>query len=236
MPIQVTCPGCLKRFQVNEKFAGKSGPCPNCKHTLKIPTKSEEVIVHAPQEFESGGRDTSGKLTLKPIAREETKITPLAIACIAGAVVLAIVGALIGNSAGLFKEGMAGTIACAIGLLIISPPAALGGYGFLRNDELEPHRGVSLYVRSLICGATYVILWGVFMYAYPKVFAAFGPEIWTWIGLAAIFLAGGSAAAWATFDLEPGNAFTHYAFYLLATILLRWVAGLGWIWKLTVGS
>ena len=41
MPIQVTCPSCLKRFQVSDKFAGKSGPCPNCKKSLRVPDKSE---------------------------------------------------------------------------------------------------------------------------------------------------------------------------------------------------
>jgi hypothetical protein len=233
MSIQVTCPGCLKRFQVNDKFAGKSGPCPSCKHILKIPAKSEEVVVHAPEEFASGGRGVTGKLALKPIAREETKITPLMIACIAGAVVLIFIATFLGNSAGLFKEGIKGTIFCTIGLLLISPPSAFAAYSFLRNDELEPYRGTSLYVRSLICGLAYVILWGVFGYAAPKVL---GSEIWTWLILATPFLIAGTAAAWATLDLEPGNAFSHYAFYLLATILLRWVAGMGWIWNLNSGG
>lgn len=224
MSISVTCPGCLKRFQVNDKFAGKSGPCPNCKKTIRVPDKSEEVVVHAPEEFESGGRGATGKLVLKPIAREETKITPLFIAAIAAAVVLIFIGAFIGNYAKLFQEGMKGNIFCAIGLLLVSPPAALAAYAFLRNDDLEPFRGTELYLRSLVCGAAYVVLWGVFFYK-------FDPNVtWTWI-ISVPCLIGGTAAAWITLDLEPGNAFTHYAFYLIVTNLLRWAAGLGWIWK-----
>ena len=32
------------------------------------------------------------------------------------------------------------------------------------------------------------------------------------------------------FDIEPSSGFFHYAFYLLATTLLGWIAGLGWVW------
>jgi hypothetical protein len=225
MSISVTCPGCLKRFQVNDKFAGKSGPCPSCKKIIKVPDKSEEVVVHAPEAFEHGGRGIDGKLALKPIDREETKITPLMIALIAGAVVLIFIGAFVGNKAGLFKDSI---IFSAIGLLLISPPAALAAYSFLRNDELEPFRGTALYIRSLICGAAYLILWGVFSYALHRV----NPEDYLMWGVLVVpFLIAGTAAAWASLDLEPGNAFCHYAFYLIVTVVLRCVAGMGWIWN-----
>ncbi len=224
MSISVTCPGCLKRFQVNDKYAGKSGPCPNCKQIIKVPDKSEEVVVHAPEAFAHGGRGATGKLVLKPIDREDTKITPLLIVLIAAAVVLTFAAAFFGR--GLFQKSI---VFSAVGLLLISPPAALAAYSFLRDDELEPYRGTSLYLRSLICGVAYVVLWGVFSYAFHKV----NPEqIWTWAVLAVPFLIAGTAAAWATLDLEPGNAFCHYAFYLLLTIILRWVAGMGWIWNI----
>ncbi len=42
MPIQVTCPGCLKRFTVADKHAGKQGPCPACKKPITIPKLEEE--------------------------------------------------------------------------------------------------------------------------------------------------------------------------------------------------
>jgi hypothetical protein len=226
MSIPVTCPSCLKRFQVNDKFAGKTGPCPNCKQPIKVPSKSEEVVVHAPEEFESGGRGTTGKLVLKPIGREETKITPLTIVIIVAAVVLTFVVAFVGQ--GVFKTY---SIASAIGLLLISPPAAFAGYAFLRNDELEPHRGTELYLRSLACGVAYVLLWGVFIYALDRYPPA---EIWMWAVLVAPFIALGTGASWIILELEPGNAFCHYAFYLIITVLLRAVAGLGWIWSFKV--
>ena len=73
MPIQVTCPGCLKRFTVNDKFAGKSGPCPSCRKVIKIPDKSEEVVIHAPEQ--SGPKDSTGKSVLKPLRRKEVKLS-----------------------------------------------------------------------------------------------------------------------------------------------------------------
>ena len=39
-------------------------------------------------------------------------------------------------------------------------------------------------------------------------------------------IVGGTMAAMATLDLEPINAFFHYAFYLAATVLLRVIIGL----------
>ena len=60
MSIIVVCPGCLKSFKVSDKFAGKKGPCPNCKRTLQVPTKEQEVQVHAPEAFAGGGKNASG--------------------------------------------------------------------------------------------------------------------------------------------------------------------------------
>ena len=77
MSILVVCPGCRKSFKVSDRFAGKSGPCPSCKATIQVPTKSEEVKVHAPTAFADGGRSTTGQLLTKPIARKETRLGPV---------------------------------------------------------------------------------------------------------------------------------------------------------------
>ncbi len=77
MAILVVCPGCKKSFNVDDKFAGKTGPCPNCKTKITIPEKKPEVKIHAPDEFAGGGKGVTGKLLLKPIARQETRIKPL---------------------------------------------------------------------------------------------------------------------------------------------------------------
>ena len=69
MPIPVTCPGCLARFTVSDKYAGKQGPCPKCKQTITVPDKSQEVVIHAPENY--GPKDAGGRPVLKPIKRVE---------------------------------------------------------------------------------------------------------------------------------------------------------------------
>ena len=77
MAIPVTCPGCRTRFQVSDQHAGKSGPCPKCKTTIRVPTKEEEVKIEVPEQFVSGGRTVSGGVVFKPNARKEVKFNPM---------------------------------------------------------------------------------------------------------------------------------------------------------------
>ena len=235
MSILVVCPGCHKSFKVSDKFAGKSGACPNpkCKATIKVPTKEEEVKVHAPAEFAGGGRDTAGKLVGKPIARTETKLAPVTAAAIACSALAVLLVTWAGGKAGLFvREGVEGPEAnllwCAIGLLLVSPPLVVAGYTFLRDDELEPYRGLALYVRSAICGLVYVLLWGVYSKLAGTVLTG---DLWQWIFVIPPLLVAGALIALACLDLEFGSGFFHYVFYVLVTVLLGWVAGMGWVWE-----
>ena len=52
----------------------------------------------------------------------------------------------------------------AIALVAISVPITAAGYAFLRDDELEPHRGLWLWVRAGICGVCFSLLWLAFSY------------------------------------------------------------------------
>ena len=96
-------------------------------------------------EFSGGGKSTTGKLLLKPIAREKVRITPLGIAAIAGGVIAAVVYAVV------LRKFTAGPdaetprqVLCGLGT-VVGPPLAIAAYGFLRDDELEPYRGKQLY-------------------------------------------------------------------------------------------
>ncbi len=225
MPIVVVCPGCRARFQVSDRFAGQSGACPKCKATIRVPTAAEEVKVHTPEAFE-GSRGVSGKLVLKPIARTQVRFEPVvAVGIAAGALVVLVATWILGRAA-FWDHALVRTI----GLLLVSPPLVLGAYTFLYDDELEPYRGKALYLRTAICAAGYVLLWGVFGY-----FVAPGMgsgELYHWFYVAPLFSVMGTLIALATLDLEFGSAFFHYAFYLLVTIILRGIGGMGWIWQL----
>jgi len=231
MSILVVCHKCRKSFKVSDKFAGQKGPCPNCKAPIQVPKKEDEVKIHGAEGFTDGGRSTTGKLLTKPIARQQTKLQPVVAVAVAGAVLVVLLVAWLGGFAGFFvrQGGETDLIVCTIALLLITPPLALAAYTFLRDeDELEPYRGTALYVRSGICAAAYLILWAIF--AYVSTTGLLTGEIWEWAFVAPPLLALGALVALSCFDLEFGNAFFHYAFYLLVVLILRWIAGMPWIW------
>src|SRR5689334_1178417 len=96
MSISVVCPGCKVRFNVNEKFAGKKGPCPKCKVVITIPMPvQDEIKIHAPEEFASGGKDKTGRPVNKPIARVETKVKPMGLAIVVAGVVIVLAGSVV---------------------------------------------------------------------------------------------------------------------------------------------
>lgn len=70
-------------------------------------------------------------------------------------------------------------------------------------------------------------MWGVFGYASD--FIA-GGDVWNWLIIAPPFFVTGGLIALACFDLDFGSGCFLYAFYVLVTIGLRWLAGMGWIW------
>lgn len=226
MSIIVVCTKCRKSFKVSEQFAGRSGACPNCKAPIKVPKKGQEVKVHAPEEFEGGGRSTTGKLVTKPIARSNAKFQPLATALIVASALVIVIVTWIGGQNGLFDN----FFVTAAGLILVSPLVVIAGYEMLRDDEYEPYRGVQLYIRAAICGTAYAALWGAFALLASR--GLIGGELWNWLLVLPPFVVTGGLAAMGAFDLEFGNGMFHYGFYLLITLVLRWVAGMTWIWDI----
>ncbi len=229
MSILVVCPGCHKRFKVSDQYAGQTGACPKCKGAIKVPSKEEEVTVHAPEEFDGGGRTTTGKLITKPITRQETKLEPLQIVAIVGAAVTVLLMTWVAGGA------IAGSLVVrGAGLLLVSPLLVLAAYTFLRDDELEPYRAAPLYVRCAVCALGYAVLWGVFGYLDAQ--GIITGELWAWLFVIPPFLVTGGLMSVACLDLEFGNGCFHYGFYLLMTVLLRWIAGMGWVWEIGVAT
>lgn len=233
MAIVIVCPGCRKRFSVSDQFAGRTGPCPSCKAPIKIPSKGEEVQVHAPEQFGSGGKSATGALILKPIERTDVKFDLRVAVAIAGvSLVVMILTLLVRRWGVLGQPSWTAFFVQALGLLLISPPLVVGGYSFLRDDELEPYRGRELLIRAGIVALAFTILWGFFGRIGPMVLGN-GTELWLWLIVAPPFLVTGALTALGALDLDFGSGFFLYFFYLLATILLRAIAGLGWIWQFT---
>lgn len=218
MPIPVICPGCKTRFNVSDKFAGKQGPCPKCKTVITIPEKVEEVVVHAPQEY--GPKNAAGVGVLKPISRKETQISLVAVVGIISGIVVTLIAAWIVRG---LDEHPAWLL--ALGVFIVAPPVALGGYTFLRDDELEPHRGLSLMWRVLACSVVYALLWGAYAWGPALAFGLEQLELFHLLFIVPpVILAGGAAASLAL-ELDFGSGVVHYALYLLVTIILGFIVG-----------
>jgi hypothetical protein len=217
MAINVVCPGCKKRFSVDDKFAGKQGPCPKCKTVIKVPEKTEEVVIHEPESF--GPKDTKGRAVLKPIARKEAKFSPV-LAAVAG------ISSLLVLVAAWMLRGQASPLLLGIGALVLAPPLAWSGYAFLRDDEYEPFRGRELWVRVGACSLVYALLWGLI-----PLIAGYGLrldelELIHMAFLAPLLIGLGAFTAYASLDFDFGVGALHYGLYLTVTVVLRLVLGL----------
>ena len=220
MSINVLCPGCKKRFAVSDKFAGQQGPCPNCKTVISIPAKSDEVVVHTPDDVTSP-RDSEGKQVLAPILREEPRFSPkLAIAAFVGILGIFVIAAAVGRS----SEGDVPLIWQGLTAVVLAPIIVRSGYAFLRDDELEPFRGVELILRVTACALVYAFLWGA--YAWVQAVLEIDITATQLVFVAPVVLFVGTLAAFASLDLDFLSGMVHYGMYLIVTVLLRWVAGM----------
>ena len=221
MPIQVTCPKCLKRFQVSDKFAGKTGPCPNCKSQLKVPDKSEEVTIHAPDD--GAPKDRAGKSVLKPIKRKETDVTKKGLLITLGAILAAV-----GVAVGMRLTGGTPIAALIVGAIAIAPPLVWAGYTFVHDSELEPYVGPELRNRVLICSVLFAALWLLYAFIPSYLFDLESPSEMSYLFFGIIFsvmLGVGAFISVATFELEFTSGLAHAGLYLIATILLAVIAG-----------
>ncbi|MCG8651929.1 MAG: hypothetical protein MI861_18965, partial [Pirellulales bacterium] len=197
MPIQVTCANCLKRFQVSDKFAGKSGACPNCKKTIKVPDASEQVVIHAPDD--GAPKDREGRSVLQPLARTETDVTRRGLLITGGAILAAIAFAI-----GLRITGGTPLVARILGAILLGPPLVWAGYTFVREQELEPYRGAELRNRVLILSGIFAALWLIYAFAPAYVLeldAAAEMSLMSFGITFAIMLVIGALASAGTFEL-----------------------------------
>jgi hypothetical protein len=225
MPILVVCTGCQKRFQVSDKFAGKSGPCPTCKRLIQVPDASPEVQAKPPTEIVLGDKTPSWDESIRSVPRTHARLSPkIAVAVVAASFGICI-GAWWGGNLGLFDSYWLTTV----GLLLVSVPLTLAGYIVLQNDEFEVYQGKPLYIRAALCAIAYAVLWGFFSVLLAR--GIMGADTWIWLFIIPPFFVIGGLVAQAAFDLEFGDAVFHYGFYVVATVALHWIAGMKWHWQ-----
>lgn len=224
MPIQVTCRHCLKRFQVSDKFAGKTGPCPSCKKPIEIPKLEDQVVIHAP--VDDAPKDSKGQSVLKPIKRQETDVTRLGLFLTIGAIVAVFAFAFIFRFTS--EDGAAPIWARLVGLIALAPPLVWSGYSFLYDQEREPYVGPELRIRVAICSAIFAVLWCVYAFvpSYVLELDQAAQMSWTSFGITlCIMIALGALASAGTFELEYFSGVIHAGLYFIAIVLLAFTSG-----------
>lgn len=214
--IRVTCPHCFKRYEVSEKFAGKEGPCPNCKKTIRVPAMDEQVVIHEKESF-GGVKDTAGRLVFEPIKREDAKFSPVALAIVlfSALLVLALAYFVVRP-----MEDASKTPILILGSLALAFPIVYGAYWFTRNDELEPFQGTDLWIRVALCSVAFAVLWGLYALVIPYIGINEDefPYLLLWVS---ICIAAGAGAAMGCFEVDFFVGFMIYATYLIVTVVLR---------------
>ena len=233
MAITVVCPGCMKRFQVGDRFAGQKGPCPNCNTVINIP--KAEVKVHAPDDFAQGGKTAKGRSLLKPIERINADFDPMRAAWITGGTLGVVFLAWLIGRTGL-SVGVRDVIGF-IGLLLIGFPLALFGYYVTRDrEELFVLTGMDLYQKAAICAGAYAVLWIFFETLVWYTSANAGDNtVFLWIYFA-VTVAFAMFAAHAIFDISSGQAMFHALVFFVSVLLLRGLMDLGWLWESSPGQ
>jgi len=252
MPIQVTCSGCKATFNVSDKYAGRQGPCPKCKAVISIPKleaakKVEEVKIAAPEEAVGGAKTSTGRPVLKPIERRDAKLSPVVAGGVVGVLVVMFLAAWLAGPALLApaplvrpEEKSDPALASAysmqrwtsftlrtVGLVIVGLPIVWAGYLVMRDDELDPFRGRSLLIRSLICFTVYATLWGAYAFI-PTDVTASG---YAWLYLAPPFFIIGFLAAYYCFELDVTSSAFHYIAFVVLTLMVGAAAGLTMPWS-----
>jgi hypothetical protein len=230
MAIAVICPGCKAGFQVSDKFAGKKGPCPKCKTVITIPEqKSDDIVIHAPESV--GPKDSTGRPVFMPILRQETVLSQTAIFGIVASVVTVLLIAVILR---LGSTGGPPPVILAFGAILLAPPLGVAGYAMLRDQEIVPYRGTTLWIRVAASSLMYVLLWAAFLWLPPVVWDIDPPTVGTYSTYSLLFIvplivAVGGLTAYVSYDLEFGQALMHYGLYLAVTVILSWIAGVNWM-------
>lgn len=226
MPIQVTCPKCFKRFQVSDNFAGKKGPCPNCKNVITVPLKNEEVKIAEPEDDSPKGR--KGQSVAKPIKRQETDVTRRGIILTSVSIAVTIAIAIGVRFAFDAETNPVPIWLRIIGAIVAAPPLVWAGYSFVRDSELDRYRGTDLRnrvaVASILLAATWLVY--AFLPTYLMDLERASEMSFLWFGISlAIMLGIGGLISAGCFELETFSGVIHAGFYIVCTLLLAVIAG-----------
>jgi hypothetical protein len=125
-----------------------------------------------------------------------------------------------------FREEGVPVFFLGAGALLLAPPLVFAGYAFLREAELQPHRGQTLWIRVGICSVVYAALWAVYAIVIGVLLPYDQPQVWHLVFLIPPMFLAGATAAHVSFDLDYTSGLFHYGLYLLVTVVFRLVMGM----------
>ena len=203
------------------EIRGKARTVPQVQGPIRFPPLQRKYKSTLRTPSLSGGKTSTGEVSLKPIARKETRL-PLIPTVIAVCGVLTVL-AIAGVAGKVFQDIVA---LRGIALYLVSVPITIAGYAFLSTTS-------SNRIGENGCGAPrpvglgFTALWVAYWFI-PVDLRTTG---WSWFFIAPVLLSIGGGIAWACYDLDFGNGFMLCCFYAALTIVLGWLAGLEMPWS-----
>jgi hypothetical protein len=174
----------------------------------------------------SGPKDSKGRLVLKPISREDTSLSGVQITLLVGAVLVFLLVALLLRF--IYPKGVGmPQVVPGVGLALLGPLLAYSGYAFIRDQERGYRAGKELWLRTAICGLIYALTWFLLFvgwYAFNNSW-----ELGAVLLGMGLMIAVGMTTGVVALELDWTQGLLHYGLFLGCCLLLRWLAGLGFM-------
>lgn len=154
MAIDVICPGCHKRFQVSDQYAGQKGPCPGCKTIIEIPKLEDVVVVHERETTASG---TPAKLN--SIRRQRTTVGKSELLCAFGALVAGLLFTVLARFGLTETHPHPGFLTTVLIGSLLGVSFSLLGNIVLRGQDNGNNYGRTTLLRACLVGVIYTGIW-----------------------------------------------------------------------------
>lgn len=220
MAIDVICPGCHKRFQVSDQFAGQKGPCPGCKTIIQIPKLEDVVVVHERETTSSGA-----PAKLNSIRRQHTTAGKSELLCASGALLAGLLSTILVRFLSEPEPDPGFFTTLLIGSLLGSSTSLLGNI-VLRGQDNGSNYGRKTIVRACLVGVIYTVIWRLLVLLSDGLLVEDGSVILPAVIILAIALTAISTfLPMFVFDFEYQQGLVHVALFISSLAIYSLVLG-----------
>ena len=220
MAIDVICPGCHKRFQVSDQFAGQKGPCPGCKTIIQIPKLEDVVVVHERETTSSGA-----PAKLNSIRRQHTTAGKSELLCASGALLAGLLSTILVRFLSETEPNPGFFTTLLIGSLLGSSTSLLGNI-VLRGQDNGSNYGRKTIVRACLVGVIYTVIWRMLVLISDGLLVEDGSVILPAVIILAIALTAISTfLPMFVFDFEYQQGLVHVALFISSLAIYSLVLG-----------